>query len=1106
MKTGHTYPRFRWMLACVLLACIHPLPAGAIDGMDDIMQAFGEVAEKGADASEKAQALALKHNEMLQHLAINNKITSKTFKANQGNFDRIVDEQLTRAAAKNGVKYTPQIKKPGKVPTPGVDTDAIVSSPKPGQRITAKQVNNTRSDFDASINNFLKKNGVGSGRPPNLNTSVLPDPGSMTKTEWQKAIDVADAAGEVVYKNPAAAKAEAKFRAGKPLSITEANARVAEVQRLATEHFSAADQLDDAARSLPPGPQREAMKAQAQIMRHNGAKYVNRITETGEHIAAQNKLPSAGESTGKTLTTAAIRDAKHAKEAAAASAMKQHFVAKATESYVNNLAAIANQSKNPGTIAQAKHSIAKAVNGLPPAQQGNVIDALRKTNGNAFAKDVAKTMRTLPKPTPIKPSVKGKLKTALKWLGPVMIVYDGGTRIMEVGKAEDASHEAGKQLGGFTGGMAGAAAGAKAGSVVGSMLGAKIGAIGGVAGIALGGTIGGIAGGIYGGIKGYQYGSAHGTEMGDTNSKYWDKNKSLEEFNTVARDNHLSTADDVFKNLIKMGVSPADVQQIVSDYEKGSLKAFSDNLRKLREKMVKENKWSPKNFRRFADLGTNEVSDLLHCLCSASLGANPWVAQGYNLTIPEYASPSCENLGNGPCMAQGFGCWRSFIHFDSDEARQCMESYGIDPQDSRAIHGLDTYNQAVEDPFTLDVEVEPREVCPGDTIRVTAAAQGGRGRYTYRYEGGTFLTDGIPQGETKTTSFTITVDPTLTRGGRTDEKGYPVYSRPLEAYQSYIHIVASTDTMPGRHNAIGWSSQNEDVFGRKSKVIQQASQKIGITLLPHAECQKRHPEPKKPAVADPPSNRPPPSPPPGTPRTPGTSPDAPSPAPSGIAPVPPGPTTAPPYLPPPRRRSDPAAKTTPPQEPSAPKESAPKTSDPQAIPKGKDASSWPSEPIQPDRAPPEDETECWVQATGYGTPEKENTFTGIVREGRRVKITVTGPSGSKSSTGETETSVTFPYEGGAYTMRIVDLDQPGCEEVQTLNVPGEEEPEAVPARNCDDCLSIGGGTQASGYGMTDADGQTIAGGQMTKSYWVEGCEGDTVQITVKGSDGWTATA
>lgn len=1114
MKIRRSCSPIRWLLAWVLLGGIQPPSAGAIEGMDEIMQAFEEVAEKGGGASGKAQALALKHNEMLQHLAINNKIPPTTFQANQANFDRIVDGKLQSAAAKNGVKYTPQLKKPGKISTPGVDTDAIVSSLEKGKPITAQQVNSTRSDFDTGIKDFLKQNGVAGGPAPKLNTSVLPDPGSMTRSEWQKAIDVADAAGEVVYKNPTAAAAEAKFRAGKPLTVSEANARVSEVQRLATEHFSAADQLDDAARKLPPGPQREAMKAQAQITRHNGAKYVNRITETGEHIAAQNKLPSAGQGSGKTLTTAAVRDAAHAKEAAAAGAMKQHFVAQATQSYVENLAAVANQSKNPGAVAQAKDGIAKALNGLPPAQQGNVIDTLRKTNGDQFAKDVAKTMRTLPKPAPTGPAVEGKFQKAMKVLGPVLLVYEGGKRITAVAQAEDASHEAGKQLGGFVGGAGGAAVGAKAGAMAGGwaggVLGAKIGVViagpaGAAVGATIGGTVGGLAGGIYGGMKGYGYGSAHGTEMGDTDSKYWDKNKSQEEFNRIARDNNLNTPEDVYQKLIGMGVSAADARQTAEDYEKGSLKAFSDNLRGLREKMLKENKWSPKTFRHFSNLGTNEVSELLHCLCSASLGANPWVAQGYNLRIPDDADPkkdSCGSLANGPCMAQGFGCWRSFIDLSSDRARECMESFGLDPNNGYTFQALDKYNQAVEKPFALEVEVEPREVCPGDTIRITATAQGGRGRYTYGYGGSSHYLSGFPTGETRTTSFTLTVDPTLTRDGRTDERGYPVYSRPFEAFSLNIHVVASTDTLPGRYNAIGWSSKEADVFGRKSKVVQRAAQLIRVKVRSHEECQKLHPEPKKPAVEKTPPGRTPPPPPPRTPRTSSTSPATPSTPSPGIAPAPPAPTTStPPYLPPPKKKTGSSPGTAPNQKEPAQKGSAAK-----ATTKGKELPPWPTEPIKPDRAPPVDETECWVSATGYGTPENENTFTGIVREGRRVQITVTGPSGSKSSIGETETSVTFPYEGGTYTLQIVDLDQPGCEEEQTLDVPGDEEPEAVPAENCDECLTVGGSMQALGYGTTDAAGHTSAGGQMSKSYWVEGCEGQTVQITVKGSDGWSATA
>lgn len=1071
----------------------------AQESYNEILSSFNEVSANGANASPRAQAIALKHNETLQHLRIQGKIPERTFQNNQANFQRIIDQNLGEVAKNNKMQYKAQAKAPTKttkLPTPGADTDAIFSSADKTKPMTANQVAKARTDFNGKINDFLKNNGVSpattGGKPPNLNVSILPDPGSMSKSEWQKAIDAADAAGEVVYKNPAAAAAEAKIRAGQPLSMSEANARVEEVQRLAKDHLNAADDLAAQARKLPPGPQRQALEAQSQILRHNAAKYVNRINETGEYIAKQSGVTPVGEKPGGTMKQAEVRGVEQAGKAGTSATLNQHFIGQATESYVQNLAEVAKNSKNPGAVMQARDNIAKALNGLPPAQQGNMIDALRRTNGDKFAGEVAKTMRGLPKPK-VGPAPPGKLAKTMKVLGPAMIIYEGGKRIQAVAEADDASHEAGKQLGGFVGGTAGATAGGLAGAKAGGLIGTAIAG-------PIGGTVGAIVGGVYGGIKGYGYGSAHGTEMGDTDSKYWAKNKSQEEFNKVARDNNLDTPDSVYNKLRSMGVSEVDALQAAADYERGSLKAFRDQLRALREKMVKENKWSPKGFRRFGNLEKNEVSELLDCLCSASLGANPWVAQGYNLTIPPDADPkkhSCGSLANGPCMAQGFGCWRSFIDLTSDRARECFEAFNIDPQDMNAIRELDKFNQDVEEPLTVDVTVEPREVCPGDTIKVSVTARGGRGRYVYRYHGGMFLTEGIPDGDTRTSSFVMTVDPTLTRRA-------PVYTRPAEAYNTFLQVVVSTDIAPYRQDGIGWSSSVADPYGRKSKVVQAKSQMINITLRSHAECEKLHPAEgtgppsrtpvKKPATPPPPITKS------GTTR--GTSPSAPA-----IVPAAPTSSTAPPYQAPPTKtstRTETHSKATAPEtKGTTSKEKITKTGDKRT---GSKEPAW-EEPVLP---PPDTPTECWVGAMGSGTPEEGNTFGGQVREGRRVRITLTGPHGTSTSEGVTQTTISLAYVPGDYAIKVEDLDQPECVDERTVTVP-EAEPDAVETKapvgnqNCDECMEIGGGMQGSASGFTDAQGNTTSSSQASAMYYAQGCEGQHVRISVKGSDGWTGS-
>lgn len=1037
MTPRRRHGRSARLLMAVLIAIAFATATRADESYIEVLDAFNEVSSKGAGASPKAQAIAFKHNETLQHLRINGKIPDRVFQANQANFDSINQGLIKDAATKNGLKYTPQVKAPGKLPTPGVDTDGIVGSLNEGETITANQVKNARGTYNKNVQNFLNKNGAGGGKMPNTNTSIMPDPGSMSKKEWMDAIDDAAKAGEVVYKNPAAAAAEAKIRSGKPLSVGEANARVQEVTTLANEHFAAADQLDEAARRAPPGPQREALKAQAQIMRSNGAKYINRISETGKYMAQQHGVPAPGADPGDLMTGAAKRGPDTAKEAAAAGAMSKHLTAQATESYVQNMLSIAKNSRNPGVIAQAEEGIAKALNNLSPAQQGQMLEALRKSGGaqgDKIAKNVAKVMRTLPKPPVGGAGGEGRIMKGLKVLGTAMIVYDGGKRIYDTATSKDPSYEAGKNLGGFVGGTAGGAAGGIAGAKVGGLIGMGIGSFFGPPGMAVGGAIGGVVGGIVGGVGGFIYGSAHGTEMGDTNSSYWDKNLPQSEFNKRVMEGKLATPDDVYKQLTSMGVPPDRALAAVEAYKNGSLKTFSDMLRGLREELAAKNKWSPKKFRRFSDLGTNEVSDLLHCLCSASLGANPWVAQGYNLTIPPDADPkrhSCGSLANGPCMAQGFGCWRSFMKLTSDRAKECYEAFDLPPtRDTMAIIN-NKFQQEYEEPFSVKVNVEPKYFCPGDVVSISIEAKGGQGGNAYQYELGWPLSISLPKGETAKglwepsgrTSLQITVDPSLTRDVQ-DERGGWIYTRPLEEYGTYVHVLSTADT---------------GVNGPGSK--KQINHMIPVSLRNHMECLKLHPPPKKEDPRKAPVKKAP-EPPPKTPvkkpgMVPPRAPDAPpAPPPSG--------TGAPPpedggwwdeQPPPPESGPDHGAQ--PPDEPQPPEEPGVPGGPAGPAVKGKqpptDGGAKP--PQKPGKGKPPTDVpggadDCYFGGGGSGTDGGPATMFFEVQPGERIRVTIKGSDGfSKVVEGVGRAEFQRPLNpNGTDTIVMENLDRPKCRE------------------------------------------------------------------------------
>lgn len=1066
MKWGGHAAAKRWRraLAAALIAgtACSPVSLQAQESMDEIMGAFKEVAQKGANASGRAQALAFKHNLTLQHLRIANPnlISDSMYQANQANFTRINDKHLQHAASQNGLSYSPQQTKPDKLPTPGTDTDAILRSGQPGQQMTADQISRARSTYNQSVQDFLESNGVkAGGKPPNTNTSLLPDPTQMKESEWRKAIDEASRLGEVVYKDPLAASAEAKIRAGQPLSVAEANARANQVDQLAKQHFAEANRLDAAARNMPPGPERQALEAQAQILRHNGAKYVTRITETGQAMVNQvggvKPIPPPSD----TIGGFSIRDPANKMGAAAAGAMGEHFAAQATQNYIQNMAKAAAASGDPRVIAQTQRAIAQALQNLPASAQGNVLDGLRQAHGPNFAKNVAEAARGLPKPPPPN-APPGRLATAAKYLGPAMILYGGGTAIYEVGTSTNASYTAGKKLGEFTGGTAGAAAGGLAGAKVGGAMGAAIGSVVPGIGTALGGTLGAIAGGIYGGMKGYGFGAAYGSEMGDTNSKYWDKNLSDEEFNRRAMANGMMPAGQVMSSLLGMGVPPDRAAALAALYKNGSLNEFRSALRTLRNEMVASGRWHPQFTRRFSDLGTNEVSELLHCLCSASLGANPWVAQGYNTTIPPGSEGySCGDLGNGPCMASGFGCWRSFISFEREEAKRCFESAGMEPNPYNIglVHAA--YQQQYVKPFKSVAHVSPLEVCPGDQVTISMETEGGMGDYQYRYEVGSWplqRPEGMPDAHTPTTmrSFTLTVDPTLRRGFF---DGHFVYTRPAEAYPTYIAVSSYSYT-----------------YENGQYVPLSTHQIMTVTLRPHHECEKM-----KPTKQDEPDKMPPkktdssvgPGPHIGTPpsgggesRSPAAPADAddisipgykparaktskPKQAQKNGSPAAPGPSDS---------ETGPGADHgKPDQSDRPPAQTAshhPWGPDPGSGPGwvtskgwsgGKGASEDGAPPATPTNAP----VECHIGGGGYGFAGQPAVLFAEGPPSNRVRITITGSDGFNQSAeglGKAELSRP-PNPNGSDVIVIEDLDTPGCRDAMRRSygpdgMPISEEP------------------------------------------------------------------
>ncbi len=85
---------------------------------------------------------------------------------------------------------------------------------------------------------------------------------------------------------------------------------------------------------------------------------------------------------------------------------------------------------------------------------------------------------------------------------------------------------------------------------------------------------------------------------------------------------------------------------------------------------------APKPVRSWAQLNEKERQGVLDCLCRCNSSATSSVAVSYNPKASD-ASPHCAKMSNGPCINQGFGCWRHVPDGASKCAQECYGKYSV---------------------------------------------------------------------------------------------------------------------------------------------------------------------------------------------------------------------------------------------------------------------------------------------------------------------------------------------------------------------------------------------------------------------------------------------
>lgn len=810
--------------------------AGLLVVLLGVLPAAGEWSQAVKDAAARVAAgnpqpgdlqIVFEHNQSINRMGArgtqNGGINNQTYQGSQKAFTAKNNSIIQDAAAECGLDV--EIKEPKGDPLAGTDTDVNVKT-KDGKPLTHEQWKKLNDAYGRRVNEYLQKP---PGSKVNTGTDLMPDPKTTSPQEFTKICDDIRNQGGTTYRDPAAVNVEGAMAKGEPIVINEVGSYVKELQGQAKTHFDAAAKTTADANNLAKvygenSPQVQDLRAKAQIENSQGAKYIEKIENVGAKIrgdagVATPETPGSP-SSKLTETLKNNRGADTIAQSEQIGPLSQNALNNATKSTIEDLARVANA--NPKAAPACQQAIADALRDMPMSQKGQAMEMIQSKYGKDFAQGVAKAAQG---PTAGAQVMKGfgKIMTVL---GPGLMIYDGYHRITGALNAPDEAktYVAGKAIGGFVGGLG---LGAAVGLGVAGILGAPVTAVG--AAVVIGTGI--IAGGLGYGVGDYAGSSLAGWMLEGV------RPRDQSEYDALAAKGLLDGSKDIYGQLIAAGVDPATAAAAAAAYKNGDVKTFRDILASVRDKLVKGAKKMPP--RRFNELATNEVAVLLDCLCSKSLGANPWVAQGYNTEIPKDADPkahSCGSLKNGPCMAQGFGCWRSFIRWGNPGISDCLASFNL-PTNSGFVRGQidDAYQKPYEKPFKAVMKVEPLEFCPGDKINVTWECEGGRGDYQFGYEIGWPLQkpDNLKTRSTwggswasqdsSSRSVTFTANPTLKRGYF---DGQWVYTRPHEAYPTYIH---------------GWARSISFQNGEEYPVV--VHQQVGIRMRSDPECVKLHPPP-----------------------------------------------------------------------------------------------------------------------------------------------------------------------------------------------------------------------------------------------------------------------
>lgn len=377
---------FTWMVSARAF-----VPPDVIDAAFAVSGVPRTPGAKVVPPTDAQKALVFMHNKDLNLMALDGTLPGPVYQGSQAHFETVNKGLVEAAAAENGLKAKTQAAKPGATPdyNPGTDTDIIVEGGSPKDPITLEKIQATEKSYQDKLKQYLKDSGV---TPPegrvHTDTDFMPHPDHTTDAEFTRINKSINERGGTAYERPGAAKVEAQMRPPKggevpKLDINDTGAYVAEMQTLADHKLSHAADLESQARALAKSnPARaQALDAEAQLLRSQASKYIDRIDKVTRIVAQQNNVlpPKKGADSlaeaGRSIAKG--RGVQSAGGAEVVGDMGALAVNRGVKDYAETLARVA--ALNPSQSAAAQRQIAEQIKHMSPEMRQQVLDRVKAT-------------------------------------------------------------------------------------------------------------------------------------------------------------------------------------------------------------------------------------------------------------------------------------------------------------------------------------------------------------------------------------------------------------------------------------------------------------------------------------------------------------------------------------------------------------------------------------------------------------------------------------------------------------------------------------------------------------------------------------------------------